>query len=55
MLKITGVKLEKNLDIDMRLFIEKGLNYIAKRDSKVNNKYMKNYESTKIVKTHIAP
>ena len=38
MLKMTGVRLEKILDIDMYLFIEKGLregiSYIAKRCSK---------------------
>ena len=51
MLKITGVKLEKILDIHMFLFIEKGLrggiSYIAKRYSEANNKYMKNYDPTK--------
>ena len=48
MLKMTGVKLEKIIDIDMYLFIEKGvrggISYNAKRYSKANNKYMKNYE-----------
>ena len=47
MLKMTGVKLEKISNIDMYLFIEKGLrggiSYIAKRYSKANNKYMKNF------------
>ena len=51
MLKMTGVKLEKISDIDMYLFIEKGLrggiSYTAKRHSKANNKYLKNYDSTK--------
>ena len=51
MLKMTGMRLEKILDIDMYLFIEKGLrggiSYIAKRYAKANNKYMKDYESTK--------
>ena len=50
-LKMTGLKLEKIPDIDMYLFIEKGLrrglSYIAKRCSKANNKYMKNYDSIK--------
>ena len=45
MLKMTGVKLEKIFDIDIYLFIEKGLrgviSYIAKRYAKANNKYMK--------------
>ena len=51
MLKTNGVKLEKNSDIDMYLFIEKGLrggiSYIAKRYSKANNEYMKNYNPKK--------
>ena len=51
MLKVNGVKLEKTSDIDMYLFIEKemrgGISYIAKRYSKADNKYMKNYDSTK--------
>ena len=51
MLKMTGVRLEKIADIDMYLFIEKGLkggiSYIAKRYSKANNKYMKNYDLKK--------
>ena len=51
MLKMTGVKSEKIIDIDMYLFIEKGLrggiSYSAKRYSKANNKYMKNYEPKK--------
>ena len=45
MLKMIGVKLEKMIDIDMHLFIEKGLrggiSYIVKRCSKPNNKYLK--------------
>ena len=49
MLKITGAKLEKIFDIQMYLFLEKGLrggiSYIAKRYSEANNKYMKNYDS----------
>ena len=51
MLKMTGVKLEKIFDIDMYLFIEKGLrggiSYILKRYVKPNNKYMKNYDPKK--------
>ena len=51
MLKMTSVKLEIIVDIDMYLFIEKGLRgvipYIAKRYAKANNKYMKNYDPTK--------
>ena len=47
MLKMTGVGLELISDIDMHLFIEKGVRggilYIAKRYSKANNKYMKDY------------
>ena len=42
MFKITGLKLEKIVDIDIKLFIEKRLNgaisYIAKRYAEVNNK-----------------
>ena len=35
-------------DIDMHLFIEKGgISYIAKRHSKVNNKYIECYDSSK--------
>ena len=41
MLKMTGVKLEKNVPTGMYLFIEKGLrggiSYIDKRYSKTNN------------------
>ena len=51
MLKMTDIKLEKISDIDVHLFIEKGLrggiSYIAKRYSKTNNKYIKNYDPTK--------
>ena len=42
MLKMTGIELEFISDIDMHLFIEKGMreviSYIAKRHSKANNK-----------------
>ena len=52
MLKMTGVKVKKISDIGIYLFIEKGLrggiSYIAKRHSKANNKYMKNYETINI-------
>ena len=51
MLKMTGVKLEKISNIDMYLFIEKGLrggiSYIAKRYAKANNKYMNDYDPKK--------
>ena len=44
------MKIEKIMDIDIYLFIEKGLrrgiSNIAKRYSKVNNKCMENYDST---------
>ena len=51
MLKKTRARLKKLVDIDVYLFIEKGLrggiSYIAKRYSKSNNKYMKNYNPKK--------
>ena len=51
MLKMTGLELEKITDIDMYLFIEKGLrggiSYIAKRCSDLNNQYMKNCDPKK--------
>ena len=47
MLKMTRIKLELISDIDMHLFIEKGMregiSYIAKRHSKANNKYIQSY------------
>ena len=47
MVKMTGIELELISDIDMYLFIEiamrGGISYIAKRYSKANNKYMKDY------------
>ena len=54
MLKMTDMRLEKILEIDLYLFIEKalkgGIIYIAKRYSEANNKYMKNYDPTKLSK-----
>ena len=51
MLKMTVMKLELNLDIDIYLFIEKdmkgGIFYIAKRYSKANNKYMKSHDGSR--------
>ena len=48
MLKMTNIKLELISDVDMFLFIEKGLcsgiNYIANRHGEANNKYMKEYD-----------
>ena len=52
MLNMTDVKLEKTLDIDKYLFIEKGLrggiSYIAKRYTKANNIYMNDYDPKKV-------
>ena len=49
--KMTKIELELINDIDIYLFIEKGMrggiSYIAKSHSKANNKYAKNYDSTK--------
>ena len=51
MFKMTGIELQPVLDIDMYLFIEKGMrggiSYIAKRFCKANYKYMKYYDKYK--------
>ena len=51
MLKLTGIELDIISDIDMHLFIEKGMGdgicYIAKRQSKANNKCKERYDSSK--------
>ena len=52
---MTGIELELISDIDMHLFIEKGIRsgilHIAKSPSKANNQYMDNYDSNKENKT----
>ena len=51
MLKMTGTESELISDIDLHLFIEKGMRgviyYIRKRHSKANNKYIKCYDEYK--------
>ena len=51
MLEITEVELELISEINMHLFIEKGMRggmpYISKRFSKANNKYMRSYDNNK--------
>ena len=51
MLKMTGVYLELITDIDMQLFIEKGLrggiSCITHRHAEANNKYTRNYDPNK--------
>ena len=53
------MRLEKIADIDVYLFIEKGLRggipYIAKRYAKANNKYMKSYNPKKTVEIYNLP
>ena len=55
-LKMTGVKSKKISDIDMYLFLEKGLrggiSYITKRYSKAKNKYMESYDPSKSSNTY---
>ena len=54
MLKMTKTKLELMSDVDMFLFIEKGMrggiSYIANRYGKSNNKYMKNFNPEEVSK-----
>ena len=51
MVKKTGIELELILDIDMYLFVERGMAggiaYIAKRHSKANNKYIQSCDDKK--------
>ena len=51
MLEITEVELELISEINMHLFIKKGMRggmpYISKRFSKANNKYMRSYDNNK--------
>ena len=48
MLEMTKINLDLITDIDMQLFIEKGMrggiSYIAHRHAEANNQYMKNYD-----------
>ena len=56
MLKMTCVRLQKIVDIDIYLFTEEGLkggiSYIAKRYREANNKYIKNYDPKKPSNTY---
>ena len=51
MLKMTGIELKLNSDIDIYLVVNKrirgGVSYIVKSCSKANNKYMKSYDDSK--------
>ena len=51
MLKMTEIELELISDVDMHLFIEKGMrggiSYIAKRHDKANNRYVEYYDHSK--------
>ena len=51
MLKMTGVKLKKIIDLDMYLHIEKelkgGISYIAKKYREANNKYLNDHDLRK--------
>ena len=53
MLKVTKINLDLITDIDMQLFIEKGMrggiSYIAHRHAEANNQYMKNYDPLKVL------
>ena len=49
---MTGIELELISDIKMHVMIERGMregiSYISKRFNKANNKYMKDYDSSKV-------